>query len=144
MEKNVDMNEVDISSEEYPIIGTSALATCFGILLYDKVRKIAIVGHSTSDWIPVILKILNFVDDSYYCTLSYLIIPGYDSKKEDVYKTKIKIEKFFKLFKTDKIKFEPFDDEVFIIFDEETCSYEFRFDSRIGKFLSEKKDFIKK
>lgn len=140
----VEMNEVGISSEEYPIIGTHALATCFGILLYEKTKKIAIVGHCTSDWIPIILKMLNLIDnDDKYC-FKYLVIPGFYSEQKDIYKTKLKIETFFNIFKTDKVTFQPFTEKYIITFDEKTSSYEFLFDSRIGKFVSEKNNYIKK
>ncbi len=143
MIKNVEMNEAEISSEKFPIIGTHALATCFGILLYEENKRIAIVGHCTSDWIPTILKMLNLIDDEYYY-FKYLVIPGFYSEKNDIYRTKLKIETFFKIFKTDKINFEPYNDEYFITYDEKTMSYEFLFDSRVGKFVSEKNNYIKK
>ncbi len=146
MKKIVNMNEADISNEEYPIIGTCALATCFGILLYEENKRIAIVGHSTADWVPIVLKMLDLIDDSEMSIFKYLVIPGYYSKIEDVYNTKKKIELFFEMFKTDKVSFKPYDKEYeeYIIFDEKTCSYEFDFDSRTGKFLLSKNNYIKK
>ena len=144
MKNIVRMNEVGISSEECPIIGTYALATCFGILLYEEDKKIAIVGHCTSNWIPIVLKMLDLIDDNTKCKFKYLVIPGFYSEQNDIYNTKLKIEKFFSAFETDKVTFEPFDKEYFIIFDEETSSYEFEFDSKTGKFLSQKNNFMKK
>lgn len=41
----VGMNEIDISNDEKPIIGTQGLATCIGFILYNKEFKRAIVGH---------------------------------------------------------------------------------------------------
>ena len=37
--KMANMNEAVISNEEKPIVGTQALATCFGLLLYDENNK---------------------------------------------------------------------------------------------------------
>ena len=41
----VEMNDADISTEEKPIIGTYALATCLGVLLYSEETRKAIVAH---------------------------------------------------------------------------------------------------
>ncbi len=138
MIKNVGMNEADISSEECSIIGTTALATCFGILLYDEENKIAIVGHATSTWIPTVLKMLNLIDDEIHI-FKYLVIPGYDSKQRDFYNTKNKINRFFKIFNTEKVSFVPYDKEYepYIVLDEKTMSYEFLFDAQTGKFVLE-------
>ena len=144
MKKIVGMNEVAISSEECPIIGTYALATCFGILLYEENKKIAVVGHCTSNWVPIVLKMLNLISDSDKCTFKYLVIPGFYSEQNDIHDTKLKIETFFNIFKTDKVTFEPFTEEYVIDFDEKTNSYEFEFDSKTGKFLSQKNNFVKK
>ena len=54
----VGMNSADISTFEKPIIGTQALATCFGVLLYDENQKIGIVAHFTHDIEATIIKIL--------------------------------------------------------------------------------------
>lgn len=35
----IGMNEAGITTEEKSIIGTQALATCFGILLYERKKK---------------------------------------------------------------------------------------------------------
>ena len=37
----VDMNDAQISTEDRPIIGTQALATCIGVLLYNEEKKVA-------------------------------------------------------------------------------------------------------
>ena len=139
MKKIVGMNEVGVSNEEYPIVGTHALATCFGILLYEENKKIAIVGHCTSNWVSIVLKMLDIIDESDRCTFKYLVVPGFYSEQNDIYNTKLKIETFFTMFKTDKVNFEPFDREYFITFDEKTNSYEFEFDSKTGRFLARKK-----
>lgn len=136
MIKIVEMNEVGISSEEYPIIGTVALSTCLGILLYEENSKIAIVAHCTSDWIPIVLKMLNLIDDSKPRVFKYLIIPGYYM---DNYDTINKINKFFLRFSNEKLTFIPYQQEYksYLIFDKKTLSYEFMFDANTGNFITE-------
>lgn len=41
-----DMDQVVVSTSDKPIIGTQALDTCFGILLYDRKNKFGICGHA--------------------------------------------------------------------------------------------------
>lgn len=41
-----EMGEIVISSKDKPIIGTTALDTCFGIVFYDRNNKSGIVGHA--------------------------------------------------------------------------------------------------
>lgn len=87
---------------------------------------------------------LNLIDDSDKCTFKYLVISGFYSEQNDIHNTKLKIETFFNMFKTDKVNFEPFTEEYTIDFDEQTNSYEFEIDSKTGKFLSQKNNFVKK
>lgn len=57
----VGMDEVSISTEETPIIGTTSLFPCVGFLLYNKKNKKALVGHASSNWqklIPELLALL--------------------------------------------------------------------------------------
>lgn len=45
----VGMNEMEISTEEKPIIGTQALSSCISFILSNKRHKKAIVGHFSSE-----------------------------------------------------------------------------------------------
>lgn len=42
---NVHMNDIQISTNDKPIIGTGALGPCMGFILHSKDKKRAIVGH---------------------------------------------------------------------------------------------------
>lgn len=141
--KLVDMNEADITSKEKPIIGTQALATCFGILLYDEESKEAIVAHVSTDVVPVILKIFDLIKVNKKRVFKYAIIPGYYSQNEDPYDIKNKIKYIFEDAQTDDIKFEPFKNipKDAVKKDFSTPSFEFAFDSRIGKFVSQEVEF---
>ena len=47
MEKiRVEMNEVNISTEEIPVIGTEALGPCVGVLIHSKNNKKSVVIHT--------------------------------------------------------------------------------------------------
>lgn len=73
------MDDTKISTKEKPIIGTQALATCIGVLLYDEENKVAIVAHISSEPIPIIDKIFNLImkNKLYNNKLKYKIIAGY-------------------------------------------------------------------
>lgn len=47
--KMIRINEIGISTDVTPIIGTQGLATCIGFILYSKEKKKAIVGHVNCD-----------------------------------------------------------------------------------------------
>ena len=130
----VGMNEAKISTLDKPIVGTDALATCIGVLLYNEEKKIAIVAHVPSDPMVAIDNIFNVIikNKLISTTFKYLIIPGY---YEEHYNTKFVLEQHFS-------HFIPFDDseipETAIHIDEETTSKEFAFDASTGKFVTDK------
>ena len=69
------MNEIVVSSSAKPIVGTVALATCYGIVFYDRKNKIGIVGHASSSKLLNILEMMMayFTIDK-ECTIEYAII----------------------------------------------------------------------
>lgn len=143
MLKLVGMNEAGITTKENPIIGTFALATCFGILLYDEEAKEAIVAHVSTDIVPTILKIFDLIKVNQKRVFKYAIIPGYYSEKEDPYDIKSTLRKLFEDIQTGNIKFEQFKNipKDAIKKDINTPSFEFAFDSRNGKFITDKISF---
>jgi hypothetical protein len=50
--------ETNISTDEQPIIGTSSLGPCVGVLIYSKKHKKSIVFHASTEWKPLILETL--------------------------------------------------------------------------------------
>lgn len=82
----VNMNGIECSTEEYPIIGTTALATCVGFLAYDANQKKAMVSHlapSDRTYIVELLKKMNeeqFISDIEYkqCMKILLLFNEYD------------------------------------------------------------------
>ncbi len=136
----VGMNSADISTFEKPIIGTQALATCFGVLLYDENQKIGIVAHFTHDIEATIIKILKLIDFDKEYKFKYIIFPGYYSKDQDPYNTKLRLESFFNEFKMDNLQFIPFNnnDITANALLEGPFSHQFAFDTRTGKFVTDK------
>ena len=135
---NVDMNDAQISTIEKPIIGTDALATCRGVLLYSEEKKVAIVAHVSCDEYVVmdtINKIFKIIVDNklYGVKFKYKIFPGY--YPEDHYGITLILEKYF-------ADFMPFGDEELlgnvINRDDATESCCFAFDASSGRFVTDK------
>jgi len=138
--KLVTMDEVDISTDEKSIIGTQALSTCVGVLLYSEVKKRAIVAHFSAEWEPLVIPMLELIfenglnDEDY--KIKYKIIPGY---YEEHYQVKSSLEKVcMSLYPT----FIPFDENEIpsnaIEKDGELPAYRFAFDASTGKFVTDK------
>lgn len=131
----VEMEDAKISTEEKPIIGTHALATCMGVLLYSEEKKVAIVAHVSCEPMKTIDKIFRLMIENKLLntTIKYRIIPGY--YKEDHYNVKGILEKHF-------VDFMPFNEEeipsLAIQTDEETTSCQFAFDASTGEFVTDK------
>lgn len=54
----VNMNETNISTDEQPVIGTSSLGPCVGVLIHSKKYKKSIVFHASTEWKPLVLETL--------------------------------------------------------------------------------------
>ena len=130
----VDMNDAMISTEERTIIGTQALSTCIGLLLYNEEKKLAIVAHIVPDKVDAIDKIFAIIikHKLWSTKFKYKIIPGYYPEH---YNTSELIEKHL----TDFI---PFDEDKIpanaIRKDGKSESCEFAFDASTGTFVTDK------
>lgn len=60
----VRINEVDISTQEQPIIGTEALGPCVGALIYSKKHKKSVVFHTSTEWEPLVVETLIILADN--------------------------------------------------------------------------------
>jgi len=133
----VGMDDAKISTEEKPIIGTHALATCVGILLYSEEKKIAIVAHVSSEPMPVLDKIFNIIikNKLFNVPFKYKIIYGTDREAVEYYHVVDILQKHF-------THFTPFDEKELSLngvrTDEETMSREFAFDASNGEFVTYK------
>ena len=130
----VGMNDAKISTSDKHIIGTDALATCVGLLLYSEEKKIAIVAHIAPGNIETIDKVFQIIlkNKLWNIKFKYLIVPGY---YKEHYNT-------IELIKKHMADFTPFDSSMIpenaIRCDEEKTSREFAFDASTGKFMTDK------
>lgn len=144
--KLVTMNNVEISTEEKPIIGTRALVSCVGILIYSEENKIAIVGHSSSNWKIIVdqTRDLIFKNGLQNHTMKYKIIPGAYPTETISY-----LERAFSAFYPMLTPFneKEIPDNAFQIVDENgnfnytegaTLSKRFAFDAANGEFVTHK------
>ena len=132
----VGMDDASISTDDKYIIGTEALATCTGVLLYSERTKRAIVAHVSSDYIETIDKVFNLVIENklYGEKLKYAIICGTDRNAHDYYGIINILSEHFK-------EYIPFSDEIVsagVVLDTDTYSNQFAFDATNGKFVSDK------
>lgn len=139
---NVHMNEVKCTIKYGEVIGTKAIASCIGVLLYDKENKKAIVGHFNSnmydgeeveDAIRIYIELCNsMLDNNFSENVSYLILPGIVGNKDRINTVALELEKY--LANYEKMSTDADD----IRINEETESLEFVFDPINNTFLTEK------
>lgn len=91
--KIAGMNEIVIATDDYPIIGTYALATCVGIIITDK-RGTYALGHILNDYDILIKEMLKPMQNKN--PLSVTLIPGTKTSKE-------KLEEIIKFLNNRKI-----------------------------------------
>lgn len=96
----VGINEIKISSNEYPIIGTQGLAPCISFMLYNKKLKKSIVGHLSTDnflteqsIINIILKIQYLIKENNLKNNNFdlYLIPGSIPSKQKIYSYDLEI-----------------------------------------------------
>lgn len=120
------------------LIGTQAIASCIGVILYDWFSKKAIVGHFNSNMydgfeVEDAIRIYSKLHDealksNFSNNVSYLIIPGIVGNKERIKKVSQELEGFLKDYKKMEI------DNDFVKINEATESLEFVFDANSGTF----------
>ena len=82
-----DMDQVVVSTSDKPIIGTQALDTCFGILLYDRKNKFGICGHADPHSIfGIVVEMLKQISSTTEGNIEYTIIPGYRAIEQHNFK----------------------------------------------------------
>src|SRR5574344_1157780 len=135
-----EMNQIVISNKEQPIVGTWALATCHGILLYDVKNKIAYVGHAGSDYELILKEMLNLIHPIKKTYFEYLIIPGNCPNLDDEGRNKKDVmEGILNKMMMPNYYFIPFEIDYhdIITVNKETKSHEFAFDAHTGKFVTD-------
>ncbi len=132
---NVGMDEIKITDNENTVIGTNALATCVGVILYSEKHKRAIVGHIANEPELYFIKMLYMLEmngliDS---KINYAVIGGYYYNH---YELCSKLYNLFNKYKETFIPLEYNNDD--ILKDEGLPSVGFIFDASTGKFINSK------
>lgn len=134
--KIANVGEIVISSKDKPIIGTTALDTCFGIVFYDRKNKIGIVGHALpSSKIDILIKMINSLEKDKEQVIEYAIVSGYRNEENKDYNGYEEILSYLENHCPKNIKLMPFLD-----LNVQVCSnilaYEFAFEVNTGKSVT--------
>lgn len=60
----VGINEVNISTEEQPVIGTDSLGSCVGVLIYSEKYQKSVVFHTSTNWQKLAVDALIILADN--------------------------------------------------------------------------------
>ena len=132
-----NMGEIVTSTKEKPIVGTNALATCNGIIFYDRQNKKAWVGHGpASSSIATLHKMIEYLKDV-AGIIEYGIIPGWDNvNRRDLKTTNLMIE-YLHNNCPKQIKLMPLLNLHIKKDNGINPSYEFAFDAETGKSVTD-------
>lgn len=135
-----EMGCVVESSQERPIVGTQALDTCYGILFYDRINKKGLVGHGApSSKVATLHEMMQRINDGSVKIIEHMIIPGFRNVD---YKNLSGLEELLQEIREhspSNIRFVPMEEKLGpnVKLHKNTLTYEFAFDTRNGKFVSE-------
>lgn len=134
-----EMGEIVESSLGKPIIGTAALDTCYGILFYDRESKKGFVGHAVSSRkLDILGSMINLLPDGENKTIEYLIVSGFRNENRGDFSGVEELMMELERLTPPNINFIPLVDQGNgVNLHKATLSYEFAFDTRNGKFLSD-------
>ncbi len=72
------MGNIVVSSKTKPIVGTTALDTCYGLVFYDRQNQKGIVGHATpSDKFKILSDMLKLLEKDKKQVIEYAFVSGY-------------------------------------------------------------------
>ena len=133
------MGQIVYSTPERPIIGTMALASCYGIIFYDRENKFAIVGHANpSSRIKIMDRMMDFVKKIGCNNIEYAVINGYFNVQKKNYKGEFELLKFLEEKSRNlNINIKPLQTDLGVQLDKKKEGYEFAFDVNSGKSVSE-------
>ena len=123
------MNKYVCSSKEHPILGTYALATCIGIIIYDDYGNFNL-AHIASEYELIIKRMVKNMKNTN--PIKVIIIPGYYTRVETIYE----IIEYLK--SRENFLYYDFEIEIKILknyINEELPSIEFAFDTRTKEFI---------
>ncbi len=127
-----NMGEIVVSSTKKPIIGTTALDTCFGIVFYDRKNKNGIVGHTyESGKIAIMHDMIERLEKGDNRVIEYAIVSGYRNVEKKDYSGETELLNYLQTHCPKNIKLIPFDG-----LNIQVCSnvlaYEFAFEVNTG------------
>lgn len=127
------MGGIVVSSKDRPIIGTTALDTCFGIILYDRKNKKGIVGHAdNSGKIAILNSMIKLLEKNEKQVIEYGIVSGYRTQERKDYSGVTELLTYLETHCPPNIELVPFQN-----LGVQECSnmlaYEFAFDVNTGQ-----------
>ena len=131
-----NMDQVVVSTADKPIIGTQALDTCFGILLYDRKNKFGICGHADPKNIfGIVVEMLKQIPSTKEGDIEYTIIPGYRAVEQNNIKGIEEIQDILRNYViiNPKIKFISLNSPLEPKISNKLLCYDFAFDTKFGK-----------
>ena len=131
-----DMDQVVVSTSDKPIIGTQALDTCFGILLYDRKNKFGICGHADPyNTFGIIVEMLKQIPESTEGIIEYTIVPGYRAMKQKKFEREDEIQDILRNYMSinPKIHFTSLKTPLNPSMPNGLLCYDFAFDTISGK-----------
>ena len=130
------MNQVVVSASDKPIIGTQALDTCFGILLYDRKNKFGIVGHADPKNIfGIVVEMLKQIPSTTEGNVEYTIISGYRAIEQKNFKSVEEVQDILRNYMSinPKIHFTSLKTPINPSMPNGLLCYDFAFDTISGK-----------
>lgn len=131
------MGEIVISTIDKPIIGTTALDTCYGIVLYDRKNKKGIVGHAApSSKIYTLREMINLLDRDKPLEIEYAIVPGYRNIERKDYRGLDELLECLFHACPPNIKLKKFATDLGISVPSDLLCYQFAFNVTTGKSVT--------
>ena len=134
------MDQVVISTPDKPIIGTQALDTCFGILLYDRKNKFGICGHADPKNIfGIVVEMLKQIPSTANGNIEYQIVSGYRAIEENNLKGIDEIQDILRSYEiiNPKIKFTSLKPSIAPKMPKGLLCYDFAFDTNSGNDVTD-------
>lgn len=104
-----EVGEIVVSSKDKPIIGTTALDTCFGIVFYDRKNKKGIVGHAySSRRFAILQSMIDLLERSKQQVIEYTIVSGYRNLERHDHSEETELLNYLKMYCPKNIKLVPF------------------------------------
>lgn len=131
------MGEIVFSTPDKPIVGTVALATCNGIIFYDKKNKKAWVGHGpASSSIYTLITMFEIIKREVTGELEYSIIPGWDNIHDHNFKEVDEMIAFLRSNCPKSIRLIPITNLYIRQDNRANPSYEFAFNAETGESVT--------